>query len=88
MSATRDLLLRRAGVAFVAPAFLARLLAGDGAAAVPLPADLGASTFAALHRGDLDLPPGATCYALWSGSPARSPRPTCCPDGNGCSVEP
>ncbi len=48
-----------------APAFLARLSTAGAGDLASLPTDLGASTFAALHRGDLDLPTGATCYALF-----------------------
>ena len=53
---------RRPGEA--AADFLARITAGrsDGKSlAAPLPA---ASTFAALHRGDIDLPDGAVAYVL------------------------
>ncbi len=49
-----------------APAFLARLTTTPGEPSpVPAAGELGAATFAALQRGDLDLPPGATCYALF-----------------------
>lgn len=47
-----------------AMAFLGRLSATAGEAR-PLPTELGTATFAALHHGDLDLPPGATTYALF-----------------------
>ncbi len=44
--------------------FLARILRGPGAAPVATPR-LDRPVFAALYRGDLDLPDGSTCYALF-----------------------
>jgi hypothetical protein len=47
-----------------APAFLTRLLHGPGAAPVSTPR-IERPAFAALYRGDLELPDGSTVYALF-----------------------
>ncbi len=49
-----------------AAAFFARLTAGDDADETrPAPLLSGAPALAALYHGDLDLPAGSTCYALF-----------------------
>jgi hypothetical protein len=74
----RRVFVRDGGGAFVytrepdesASAFLARMLAGDGAVLrESLPAELlavdGAPILALLHRGDIDVPAGSSVYALF-----------------------
>jgi hypothetical protein len=53
---------RRAGES--SAIFLARILRGPGAAPLATPR-LDRPVFAALYRGDLELPDGSTCYALF-----------------------
>lgn len=48
-----------------AEAFLRRIRAGEGASPAVLPAAAGPPVFAALVRGDLELPAGSVCYALF-----------------------
>jgi hypothetical protein len=48
-----------------AEAFLRRIQAGEGAAEAALPEPEGPPVFAALLRGDVALPAGSTCYALF-----------------------
>lgn len=48
-----------------AEAFLRRLRAGEGASPAELPAAEGAPVFAALLHGDVELPAGSVCYALF-----------------------
>lgn len=48
-----------------AEAFLRRMHADEGAEPATLPGPEGPPVFAALLRGDVDLPPGSTCYALY-----------------------
>jgi hypothetical protein len=45
--------------------FLRRIRAGEGAASAVLPAADGPPVFAALVHGDLELPEGSVCYALF-----------------------
>ncbi|WP_434416061.1 hypothetical protein [Nannocystis pusilla] len=45
--------------------FLRRIRAGEGASPAVLPAASGPPVFAALVRGDLELPAGSVCYALF-----------------------
>lgn len=50
-----------------APTFLARLRAREGGEACGRDAGVRGAVLAALFEGDLDLPAGSACYALFRG---------------------